>query len=308
MAMWRQVMALVLPLSIFSCSIVGAKTPAEEPAINAEPSQTTLRQVPPNGLDSLDAADLRYFQSMGPLEYATRLGGMPNAPIWRVRLRLTPVQQETELIYQVKVDHFNMSPALYDSLVSSYGAENADPSLNNNNPHQHISLEFFPVMNVAADWLTESTQISESDVATNPSCGLGIGCADLDDLIASEWTDMPAVALETAPWDSETLPTLVRGVATQAGWMQAGEWTMPMEVPEGISDERPWVEVLVTNYAGNGGGYMAHWIERVADDSVRAQVYQLYYDPASGETDGYGSRGYVCARGAEAGQVKAICP
>ncbi|NEQ55584.1 MAG: hypothetical protein F6K11_36645 [Leptolyngbya sp. SIO3F4] len=275
MVMWRQVMALMLPLSILGCSTVTAKTPTESPSIASKPaSVASLRQVPPGGLDALDDSAFRYFQSMGPLEYATRLGGLPDVPTWRVRLRFLPVQQDTDLLYQVMVDHFNLSPVLYDSLVSGYGEENVDPSLANRTPHQHISLEFLPVMNVAADWLSESTQITESDVSMNPICGLGTGCAELDNLFDSEWSDGSTVALATAPWesDSEPLPMLMRAVAAQAGWLQDGQWTMPNEIPEGISDERPWVEVLVTNYAGNGGGYTAHWIERVADDSVSAEV------------------------------------
>ncbi|MEM7797450.1 MAG: hypothetical protein AAF579_23710, partial [Cyanobacteria bacterium P01_C01_bin.118] len=184
MAMWCQAMALILPLSILGCSVAGAKIADAEVVTETTLSQASiasLNQVPPNGIDTLDEDAFRYFQAMGPLEYAARLGGMPDVPTWRVRLQLYPVWQGADMLYQVKVDHFNMSPALYDSLVSSYGEENVDPSLANNEPHQHISLEFLPVMNVAADWLSDSTQVAESDVIVNPTCGLGTGCAELDD-------------------------------------------------------------------------------------------------------------------------------
>ncbi|NEP76678.1 hypothetical protein [Okeania sp. SIO2G5] len=163
-------------------------------------------------------------------------------------------------------------------------------------------------MNVAADWLPDSTQFSQSDVTTQDLCGLGISCTALNDPITSEWSDGPTIALEPAPWssDSEPLPMLVRTLAHQAGWLQDGQWMLPMERPEGLSDERPWVEVLVTNYAGNGGGYVAHWIERVADDSVQAIAHRLYADSIT--PSGYTSQGYMCARGTVAGQIKTLCP
>ncbi|MEO0867262.1 MAG: hypothetical protein AAFY17_02215 [Cyanobacteria bacterium J06642_11] len=311
MSMWRRAIAFMLPLSLLSCSTVEAISPVTEPEAKASSSETviSLNPVPPNGFEALDESALRYFQSMGPLEYAARLGGNPDVPIWRVRLRFVPVRQDADLLYQVQVDHYNLSPTLYADLVNSYGAENADPSLDNNASHQHLDLEFFPVMNVAADWLSDATQSSSSDVTANPSCGLGDGCAELDDPFDREWADIPAPVFETAPWDSDSdpLPTLVRALAHQAGWMQDGWWTMPNEIPEGISNERPWVEILVTNYAGNGGGYTAQWIERAADDSVRAVVHQLYYTPER-VTDTIASQGYICARGTDAGKVRTLCP
>ena len=321
MAIWHQAVALISPLCILGCSSTDVSTTiADVPAnihttiadapVELASSQplTSLSLVPPNGLDSLDEADFRYFQTMGPMEYATRLGGLPEVPTWRVRLRLYPSWQDSELLYRVKVDHYNLSPALYDSLVSSYGEENTDPRLNDSTPHQHVYFEFLPVMNVAADWLSESTQISQSDVTTQELCGLGISCTILDEPIDSEWSEGPTIDLETAPWpnDSEPLPMLVRTLARQAGWLQDGEWMLPLERPEGLSDERPWVEVLVTNYAGNGGGYMAHWIERVADDSVQATVHRLYSDAIAPSS--FTSQGYMCARGAATGQIRALCP
>ena len=322
-----RVAALMLPLCI-ACSTAAEKLQTSSPAGLSQPSQTAqtpqtpqlskqseaqttatalaqLRQVPPNGLNSLEASELRYFQTMGPVEYATRLGGVPNSPVWRVRVRLYPDWQNTDFMYRVKVDHYNLSPALYGDLVSSYGADTVDPSLDNTTPHHSIALEFLPIMNVAADWLPDSTYISQSDVSLNPPCGLGTGCASLETPNDSEWGSDTAIKLEAAPWDTENEPLYgaVRVLAKQAGWLQ-DDWILPGEIPEGISAERPWVEVLVTNYAGNGGGYLAQWIERVADDSIRAQVHQIYTDG----TDGSATTGYLCGRGSRAGQISQICP
>ncbi|MEM8611929.1 MAG: hypothetical protein AAGF93_07910 [Cyanobacteria bacterium P01_H01_bin.105] len=316
-----QVAALILPLCI-ACNTSEAKIPKtdllETTAVSqsesvlaqtASADLTQLRQVPPNGLDSLDETGFRYFQTMGPMEYATRLGGVPNAPTWRVRVRLYPNWQNADLVYQVKVDHYNLSPTLYRNLVRSYGAGNVDPRLDDSTPHSSIALEFLPIMNVAADWIPDSTQISQSGVDLNPTCGLGLGCASLEapnDL--SEWGPNEAnIALDAAPWDTEneSLYGLVRALAKQAGWLEDG-WILPSEIPEGISAERPWVEVLVTNYAGNGGGYMAQWIEYGADDSIRAKVYQIYVDDIG--TSGNASTGYICGRGSRAGQISQVCP
>ena len=299
--------ALILPL-VVACSPAGAETPSHalpmgEPIL----AQTALRQVPPNGLDSLDEAGFRYFQTMGPLEYAARLAGTPNVPTWRVRLRLVPEWQDFNLTYQVKVDHYNLSPSLYGSLVDSYGADNVDPSLDNTANHQHLELVFFPVMNVAADWLSEATVTNWSGVDTNPTCGLGFGCASLE-VPSDEWAGETTLAMEAAPWDraNEPIYMMVRALAQRAGWLKQG-WTMPNEIPEGTGNERPWVEVLITNYPGNGGGYLAQWIERGADDSVRATVHQIYYDDWM-EMEGSASTGYLCQRGSNTSDVRTLCP
>ena len=304
-------MALILPLCLAACHTVGAKSLQAETLVDPslKHSLAELREVPPHGLDSLNETGLSYFQTMGPLEYATRLSGVPDVPIWRVRLRLYPTWQDSELIYNVQVDQYNLSPTLYSSLISSYGDNNVDPTLDNTTPHQHFSLEFLPVMNVAADWLPESTQRHQSDVTTNPVCRLGLGCRDLEASNDGEWANETTLSMESAPWDTEREPLylIVRALAKKAGWLPDG-WGLPGEIPEGIDAERPWVEVLVTNYAGNGGGYMAQWIEHSADDSIRATVHQIYYDPAWMEMDSSASTGYICGRQNSTDTIRALCP
>ena len=302
--------ALILPLCLAACHTVGAKSLQAE-TIDPSPklSLIELREVPPNGLDTLNETGFRYFQTMGPLEYAARLSGVPDVPIWRVRLRMYPTWQDSDLTYNVQVDHYNLSSTLYNSLSSSYGVDNVDPTLDNATPHQHLSLEFLPVMNVAADWLPESTQSHQSDVTTNPVCGLGLGCAALEVPNDSEWTNETTLSMNAAPWDedSEPLYMIVRALAKKAGWLPDG-WMLPNEIPEGVNAERPWVEVLVTNYAGNGGGYLAQWIEPMADDSIRATVHQVYYDSAWMEMESDASTGYICGRQNSPETIRALCP
>ncbi|MEL6333895.1 MAG: hypothetical protein AAFQ76_15040, partial [Cyanobacteria bacterium J06626_26] len=106
-----KVATLMLPL-VVACSPAEAETPGRSFPIG-ETMLAQTAQVPPNGFDSLDEAGFRYFQTMGPLEYAARLAGTPDVPTWRVRLRLVPEWQHSNLIYQVRVDHYNLSPLLY---------------------------------------------------------------------------------------------------------------------------------------------------------------------------------------------------
>ena len=277
----------------------------------------TLQAVPPNGVAQLDALGLNYFQGMGPLEYAVRLTGIPNTPTWRIRLRLYAenVGIPDRLNYRVKVDHYNLSPALYRDLVSTYGEKNTDQSLNNNIPHQHMQMVFYPVIDVAAQLDDTSVQRSQSAVSQNPrDCGLGFGCADLfNDAADSQWTKEQTLNLVRAPWEQEpnVVYAIVRGLAEQAGKLQLNGnemvWT-DGEIPEGLGQDRPWIEVLIDNYAGNGGDYQAHLIKYAADDSIRASVFRMYADGDSKEGNAIASQSYLCSRGNVAGKLRTICP
>lgn len=275
-----------------------------------------LQTIFPEDIAQPNQLDLDYFQGMGPLEHAVRLTGIPTTPAWRIRLRLYPENTggRDGFNYRVKVDHYNLSPALYRDVVSAYGRENADPSLNNTTPHQHIQMVFRPVMNVTANFEEASLQRSQSSVTQNPrDCGLGFGCADLfNEADDSQWINEQKLNLVRAPWEQKpnNIYAMVRGLAEQAGKLQLNGdkmfWT-DGEIPEGISSTRPWIEVLIDNYAGNGGGYQAHWIQRAADDSIRASAFRMYTDEGM---EGYAiaSRSYVCSRGNVAGKLRARCP
>lgn len=315
MAVWQKVFmgiaVLMAPFSVLANmdSVNGAEL--REHAI----ALTELQDVPPGGWESLTESGFEYFQAMGPLEHAARLGGTPTTPAWRVRLQLFPQDtgEPDGFTYQVKLDHYNLSPALYQEVANSYGVENTDPSLDNRTDHQHLDLTFIPIMGLAADLLTESTQSSQSPVEQNPICGNGFGCAALrydDD--KAEWATENIIQLETAPWETQIEPVsaMTRALAKQAGWLQENgtytQWNHG-EIPEGISAESPWVEIFVENYVGNGGLYLAEWTEGVADDSIRAIVHRVYHNPGAG-TEAYAFTGYVCARGEDAGQIRSLCP
>ncbi len=277
-----------------------------------------LNPVPPGGADNLSPLELRYFQGMGPLEYAARLTGIPKTEAWRIRLRLYPENTggNNSLSYRVKVDHYNLSPALYRELVESYGQENVARSLADRSPHQHFEMTFRPVMNVAAELLPDSVQRSQSNVSQNPQdCGIGIGCAEIEFMGEGEhWTDERSIDLEFAPWEEFQNPNqangrvygMVRSLAKQAGKIQSSGW-VDGEILESLGDERPWIEVLIDNRAGNSDNYQALWIEQAADDSIQASVYLMYSGTRSADRASV-SRSYLCSRGGAAGQLRAICP
>ncbi|MEO0771037.1 MAG: hypothetical protein AAFY72_16715 [Cyanobacteria bacterium J06649_4] len=309
--------ALLISEPVISEPVISESTANEQAGSKqADIQQPALQAVPPEGIDSLSENELSYFQQMGPLEYAARLGGVPEQGAWRVRLRLYPQDtgEPDGFTYQVKMEHFNLSPALYDELASSYGPENVDPSLNNSDPHETFQLTFFPIMGIAADFLAEETQIGQLPIGSPaPTCAFGTSCGALS--VPSEYepsANSLAVTLESAPWtsngeDSEVLYDLVRSLAKQAGWLEGdgaqSQWRQP-EMPEGISDERPWVEVQVDSYLGNGDGYGAQWIERVSDDSVQAVVHRVLAVRGSA----IASEGVICNRGEDAGELRDICP
>jgi hypothetical protein len=274
-----------------------------------------LQSVFPEDIAQPNQLDLAYFQGMGPLEHAVRLTGIPTTPAWRIRLRLYPENtgRRDGFSYRVKVDHYNLSPALYRDVVSAYGKENADPSLNNTTPHQHIQMIFRPVMNVVADFDPTSLKRSQSNATQNPrDCRLVSGCADLfTDLADSQWGSEQERNLVRAPWEQKpnSVYAMVRGLSVQAGKLKLNGNEMVWrdgEIPEGVSQDRPWIEVLIDNYSGNAGGYQAYFVIRAADDSIMASVFRMYTDGGM-VGNAIASRAYICARGNEAGKLRAIC-
>ncbi|BAW95205.1 hypothetical protein NIES970_01070 [[Synechococcus] sp. NIES-970] len=331
---WLSIGAAIAFITACSQSVDSAKVNPEVPATaetqntggalsqsrsqTAEPpapaSPTLIAQVPTP--DSLSPEGLRYFQNMGPLEYAARLSGVPDLPAWRVRLRLSPptlIDDGREQLNTVTVDHYNLSPTLYQDLVDNYGAANADPSLNNRSPHRAWSFTFMPIMGRTAELLPEYTegQTFPFESKINESCDFVGNCTDLSFLNfdGSEWREATTLSPEQAPWesDSQAIYVLVRALAQQAGWYDPSlGWLPPTEVPEGTSEARPWVEVFIDNYPGNGGGYQGIWLERVADDSVQQLVHGVFYEPANSQI--YTFESYRCHRTSPPGSLRLLCP
>lgn len=321
MIIWRSLAAGMTALLALACLVADtgvANEAAVDRDVNADRMDTAedLRLIPPDGFDSLSEDGFQYFQTMGPLEYAARLGGVPDHPVWQARLSLHPQDtgEPDGFTYRVKLDHYNFSSLVYQELVNSYGAENVDPTLNNQAAHQHFELTFIPVMGIAADWLPESTQLTQSSLTRDlPGCVAQDVCADAMPDEDAEWAVESTIQLAKAPWETEVEPlyAMVRALANQAGWLQvngSSEQWQPGEIPEGTTNrDRPWVAIQVSNYAGNGGFYVAEWIERVADDSIASIIHRVYYNPNMG-TEAFAVQSVICARGVDTGKIRAVCP
>ncbi|MCB1621573.1 MAG: hypothetical protein KDI44_12655, partial [Thiothrix sp.] len=287
--------------------------PAEEQAA-ADSAAAGLNPVPPDGLDSLDETALKYYQEMGPLELASDLLPQPAYPVWRLHFALYPVMNADAVLsgYQVEASRINLSPRLYQQIVDSFGAGVVDKSLNDSTPGDHYTLPFMIVQNVSAELLTDEVSHDEP-YQPDGACGRLTDCAALwQDHEDSDWGPSSTPILQAAPWHQNAIgaPALVRTLARQAGWLQEENgrylWITP-EMPEGTGPGRPWVEVTVDSHAGNGGLLVADWVERVADDSVAAQLVRVLYDPGQ-PASVQAFRASRCARGATQDSAQQTCP
>ncbi|TXH70242.1 MAG: hypothetical protein E6Q83_06860 [Thiothrix sp.] len=290
---------LVLPLC---CALSFA--PAEASEANTaphKPNKIKINPVPPQGLTSLDAKGLTYYQELGPLQLAAYQLPLPKYPTWRLYFALYPSLDKDGVLsgYEVKAQRINLSPLLYQSLVEEYGKENADAALNNKTPSDQFTLPYAIVQQVTADPIEEAVKYTANPMLKQ-ACGLQLRCDQMWDDTPAQWSKPQAIKLERAPWDKSThLPAaLIRALAQQTNWLQkqghVWQWVTP-ELPEGINAKRPWVEVVIDNYTGNGGMIAADWIERVADDSVAQTVTRIMI--GEGEVNGSAYRSNRCARG-----------
>lgn len=265
----------------------------------AQAASTTVNPVPPKGVASLDAKGLSYYKELGPLQLAARQLPLPSYPTWRLNFAMQAVLKDQVLSgYNVEAERVNLSPLLYKELVEEYGKENADPTLNNKTPSDHYTLPYAIVQSITAEPLLKQIKVGKS-LVKGKACGLQKDCAAMwvDD--EGAWTKLKTVTLEKAPWDKSIQypAAMVRALAQNTDWLQQHnkewQWVTP-ELPEGLSAKRPWVEVTIDNYTGNGGMWSADWVERVMDDSVDRKLTRLMI--GEGEKTGTIYRAYLCQR------------
>jgi hypothetical protein len=271
--------------------------------------------VPPDGLEQLDENDLAYYQQMGPLEYSAHALKAPAYPAWRLHFSLQPTFDEHDASilsgYQVQADQINLSQNVYQELLDSLGEDAVDKTLNDNTPHHRYILPYFIVQTIAADFLPDEAQHLPLD-QTHFSCGLQKDCgATWQDNENNDWGEPKMLPLEQAPWKTQSpIPELTRLLAKQANWLQhQGHhiyWTPP-ELPEGLNAKRPWVSVTIDNYAGNGGAWVADWVETVADDSIASKVVRIML-PDSDSQEAMVFTAYQCHRTEQQHQVMQACP
>lgn len=278
---------LTVSLLISSLSLAQA---APTPSVNP---------VPPKSVASLDKKGLSYYHELGPLQFAARQLPLPSYPTWRLSFALYPVLKGQVLSgYQVEAERVNLSPLLYKEVVAEYGKENADTKLNNKTPSDHYTLSYAIVKSMTAEPLLKQIKVTKSQ-AKGKSCGLQKDCAAMwvDD--EGTWTRLKTVTLEQAPWDKTIHypAAMIRALAQNTSWLQQHnkewQWVTP-ELPEGLSAKRPWVEVVIDNYTGKGGIWVADWVERVMDDSVDRKLTRLMI--SEDEKTGTIYRAYLCQR------------
>jgi len=253
----------------------------------------------------------RYVRDMGPLELALCTLKKPTFPIWRMRLRLYPLLSKKFPSqvdgYHVVADQINLSYALHDTLIKEYGAKNVDPKLKNNDPSKTYTLEYI-VMRTPASFVNEATDLTYRNYLEDDACGLQHSCTQLWEDDKGNWSREETTSLSASPWESQvnTLPSMLRTLEKKAGWLQQNGWSTP-EIPEEISQKRPWVELIIENHAGNGGGYLMEWYELVADDSIVKTLYRIYYDEASQNSKAIVQSAILCGRGGNTTKPTQIC-
>lgn len=234
-----------------------------------------------------------YLQNMGPIEQSLRILKKSKFPIWRMHLKLYPMFEgkSSQLIgYRVEVERKNLSTLLYKELVASHGKENVDESLDNYASSERYVL-FYDRLRSPAIFNEEGTKFEKIKTSN----------LKLWDASKGDWGKPKNVKLSKAPWETKlnAFPAMVRALAKETGWLKKNglveEWS-PMEIPEGMNEKTPWVEIVIDNQVGNGGGYVVEWHDLVSDDSISQTLYSLYSDNDNSDTASFQSA-VLCARG-----------
>jgi len=236
----------------------------------------------------------------------------PSFPVWRVRIRLYPGMSEkfpSQLAgYRVVVDRINLSYALHDSLIEQYSIKNVDPTLKNTEPSESYTLEYM-ILRRPALLMEESLDLSYYVYLENEACGLQKSCTKLQEVVRGEWGKASSTTLSKAPWESkvDTFPAMLRVLEVKAGWLENNLWSA-QEIPEGMNGTTPWVEVVIDNHGGNGGGYSMLWQDLVSDDSITKTLYSIYYDEATPHAQADIFSAVLCRRGENTTQPTQLCP
>ena len=253
-----------------------------------------------------------YLRDMGPLEHALRILKEPRFPVWRVRMRLYPLMSEKFSGhiggYRVVVDRINLSYILHDSLIEQYGIKNVDPTLKNTEPSESYTLEYM-IMRTPAALMEESLDLSYDVYLEDEECGLQKSCTKLQEDVGGDWGMASGTTLSKAPWEStiNTLPAMLRALEVKAGWLKNNMW-IPQEIPEGMNETTPWVEVVIENHVGNGGGYSMLWQDLVSDDSIAKTLNNIYYDEATQNAQADIFSAVLCGRGENTSKPTQMCP
>jgi len=273
--------------------------------------QTVLKNHEELSNSAKTQKEFNYLRDMGPLEHTLRLLKEPSFPVWRVRMRLYPVMSEKfsgQLGgYRVVVDRINLSYALHDSLIEQYGIKNVDPTLKNTEPSESYTLEYM-ILRRPALLMEESLDLSYDVYLENEACGLQKSCTQLQENVGGDWGKASSITLSKAPWESKvnTFPAMLRALEVKAGWLENDVWSA-QEIPEGMNEKKLWVEIVIENHGGNGGGYSMLWQDLVSDDSIAKTLYSIYYDEATQNAQADLSSAVLCGRGENTSKPTQMC-
>jgi len=258
----------------------------------------------------------RYFQYMGPLELAFRTLKKPDFPTWRMRLRLYPIFSKkfpSKLgAYRVVIDQINLSYALF-TIIKEHGSTNIDQILKNNAPSKTYSLKYI-IMRTPASFMNEAIDLKYNAYLEEDSCGLQKSCTQLWEDVKGDWGTVKSISLIKSLGESmpNLLLSMLRTLSKEAGWILKNgssieEWNPP-EIPEGLSEKNPWIEVIIENYAGTTGRYLMEWHNLITDDSITKTLYRIYYDEASQNNTALIQNSVLCVRGNNTANPAQMCP
>ena len=228
--------------------------------------------------------NFNYIQNMGPIEQSIRLMELPSYSKWHLRLQLYPIFSKPRQLsgYKVVFERLNLSG-----------------SSTKNIPADRHELFFDSVMNNPALFSKEKSHFKTLSTSYKSTKNDG------------DWGESKRVMLKNSPWESKinTLPALVRTLAKEAGWLRKNgvsyTWS-PQEIPEGMNNSTPWVEIIIDNHLGIEGSYTAQWHDLVSDDSIAKTLYSIYVN--DDETNyALMNKAVVCGRGKNTTQPIQIC-
>lgn len=255
-----------------------------------------------------------YFRDMGPLELTLRMLKEPLFPIWRLRLQLFPLfakhAPSTLRGYKVIADRINLSASLYSNLCYANGEENVEPSLDNTQPSDRHTF-IYTIKQSPANFTEEDTKVHTISPDREP-CGLQVSCTQTWEDRGGNWGNDRKTILAKAPWDKEVsiAPAMVRALAKKANWIQKEgnhESWIGHDIPQGLTEQTPWIEVFIENYAGSGGEYLAQWHDMESDESITQTLYQIKYDGNEAHL-ALSSFAVLCAKGQQRDIPLQICP
>ena len=222
----------------------------------------------------------------------------PALPRLRYMVRYGQMMQDETPVSFVTVERYNMGPAVRQSVIESYGAENAgDPEDFGVGPHVEWRIVTFPLMGQAAGIISAARREVSDSEAAQVDCG-GRGCLSddttMDDL--QPWHEMEteidiATAYPSVYESGASSPAFAAAeLLTLAGLIEPDgdrpDWRGP-EQPEAARFGEPFLFISIDFDLGQDTGVDAMLGQTLLnDDSIEDMWYrriQFPGEPAPGQ-------------------------